>query len=333
MFFSFLKTLSGDETETVRIKFTGRLSLDEDVLGILESLRPAYKHRPKNKTVILDLSEVEFIYPSALLFFASVNEIMAKRGHAFEIEVESGSPVHDYLDYSGVCAGFEIPTFPKDGTRTIDPTTRVFKLQRGSIIPHSYQAAVALVDLFKASQPLSPLVEAATIDSIDEMLRNILQHSAYSEYLLLGQSYPQSGRIRFVIADNGCGIKEHVTRLPYKERHSRFRELVTKSMYSRMKSQPANVAIEQAARYEVSGTNYSKNSGAGLHFLIHNLSVPTNGTVCIFSDNGFVRWQAGEITQSTQTPIRFPGTLVSVTINCDQTKILKYSGEQLEKLK
>lgn len=330
MLFSFFKaTLASVETEKVNIRFEGRVSIDSVQSEFFEKLKVANRRSSREKTVIVDLSEAEFIYPSAVLLFASLAKQFEKQGRSIEFDVKTGSQIHEYFDYCGACAAFNIPSFPSNSVRTLDSKVNVFRVNRGSEISHSYNMALKLVDLIKDIQPLSGKVEADLIDSIDEVLKNIIQHSQFSEFMLLGQVYPTSSRIRFVVADDGIGIKQHITKKPYKKTHKRFQELVSKSRYSKMKSNAANLSIEEAAKYEVSGTDYQKNSGAGLNFLLKDLAVPTSGSVVIFSDNGYVRWAGGEIVESIQTPFWFPGTMISVTINCDPNSMLENSSAKL----
>lgn len=308
---------------------SGRIGLDQSPDPVLSNFSTVLKDGTGINDVIVDLTHCEFIYPSMLIFLLSMRDLLEKRGVGFKLALQEGSPVHEYLLFCGFSKFFEMPEFPAETPKSIDPKSEVYAFQEGSSLGDTYKIAQDIIDLLKSQQPLSPQVESTAIDSIYEILRNVAQHSGYSRYLILGQSYPKSKRIRFVIHDNGIGIKAHITQKPYEQTHPYFRKVVSEDLYEELKMRPANLAIEEAAKYMVSGTDYVNNSGAGLDFLINKLTVPTNGIVSILSGDGYVKWVAGKITESRSIGYYSPGTLVSVTINCNSGSILKYKREEV----
>lgn len=312
----------------VTVVFMGRLNIDEDIQEVFEKVIPIFQKPDSLEKVVLDLTAVDFIYPSTLLLFLGLREILIEKNVSFEITLVEGSKIHEYLLYCGFGDYFQLPAFPETVSRTMNGEKDVYKLELIDQLGDTFRRGENLVDMLKIRQPLSPQVEADIIDSVDEMLNNIAQHSGYSKCIILGQSYPSSKRIRFALYDNGMGIKSHITRLNYSDCHPVFKRLVTENMYLKMKHEAANVAIEQAARYSVSGTNYTRNSGAGLDFLI-KFSIPTTGTVSIISEDGMVKWKAGQMVESKVLPFPVRGTLVSATINCDADSLIAYDREVL----
>ena len=307
----------------------GRISVEEEPEHLFSIFKPLLVERANFKTITIDLSDAEFIYPSALILLIGIREMLGERQISFNFKIRGGGAVHEYLTYCGFGDFFnQLPAFPLNVAKTMQESD-VYRLQIGNMLGITNIVAEQLVDLLKKKQILSAKVEADTIDSIDEILRNIKQHSKYSKYILLGQAYSNSRRLRFTIYDNGLGIKEHLTKELYSSRHSIFRQLISEELYKQMKSSPANLAIEVAARYQVSATNYLENSGAGLDFLIRNLSVPTNGIISILSGDGYVQWVQGQKVKSIQVPFKFSGTLVSVAIDCVPGSRLVYKDETI----
>jgi hypothetical protein len=322
---SVKKSLFG---KIIEIKLPGRVNIDSDPNWFFDQFRTFFETPTTEiSEVIIDLTEAEFIYPSAIIFLLSLRENFKDDQFDLKFSIINGSPVHEYLLFAGVDQYVKIPPFPENTAKVIQPASRVFKLRSGNELGDTYALAITVVDMLKEQQNLSLMVEATTIDSVEEILRNIKQHSEFSNFLLLGQYYPISNRIRFSLYDDGIGIKAHVTRRDYAQTHPAFRDQVSPETFDRMRSESANLAIEQAARKMVSGSDYVNNSGAGLDFLISDLSVPTDGTVSILSEDGFVLWVKGKITKSVALPFKVVGTTVSWTINCTPGTILQYSSE------
>ena len=178
--------------------------------------------------------------------------------------------------------------------------------------------AIELVDLLKSEQDMSSQVEQEIIESIEEILCNISQHSGCSQHFLLGQAYPTSNRIRFVFYDNGIGIKNHIIEGGYNSRHSNFKKQVSQDIFNDIVNSPSNLAIEVASRDFVSATDYTQNSGAGINYLIEKLLPISEGKLTILSGNGIVAWRNGrKISCDMKIPYRLQGTLVSLTLNCE----------------
>ena len=172
---------------------------------------------------------------------------------------------------------------------------------------------------------MSSSVETEIISSIEEILNNILQHSRYKDFFLMGQVYPKSNRIRFVFYDNGMGIKNHMVRNDYDSMHGMFKKNVSEEKFEKIKTNPANLAIELAAKNYISATNYEENSGAGINFLIEELLPVSNGKMCILSEDGIIIWDGRDQTVTYNGAIGYGllGTLVSLTLDCDPgTKIV-----------
>lgn len=324
-----VKATVGKEIE---ISLEGRVDFDRNSRTFFDKFANFFNTAPVLiSDLIIDLTKVEFLYPSALLFILSLREYAINHDIGFAVTVEEGSPIHEYLIYVGCSQYFEIHPWPLDKPRTIDSkVSPLYGLDAGVQVTDPGKKARRIVELLEAKQTLSIRVESKAIDSVEEILRNTQQHSSSRNYRLLGQVFPTSKRIRFAFYDDGVGIKSHITRLKYLDAHPLFRKEVSEPLFEEMRRATADVAIEVAARNYVSGTNYKENSGAGFNFLINELSKPTQGTVSILSANGYVRWESGVIVEKIGLPYAIPGTMVSWTVNFTPDTILAYKSEMGE---
>lgn len=329
MVIKWFKGIKDYFAETERIVFDGRVNLLENTTDFIKKIECIFQKDSKNKNFVIDLTNATFVYPNVLLLFIAIKESVTN-DKIFELEIQEGSDVHEYLEYAGFCEKFDLDPFPNSQPKKLSQSSHVFKLEEGAQIGNYSKKACELVDFLKQSQDMSELVEAEVISSIEEILRNILQHSNCSKSYLIGQAYPTSKRIRFAFFDNGIGIKAHMTRNPYDNMHKVFKQHVSEQQYSRIKQDPANLAIVEAAKYGVSATNYQENSGAGLNFLINDLSKVSNGTVTIISEDGIVIWKEGNESPFLQAklPFKIRGTMVSLDLNCHPEAKLVYNYEK-----
>ena len=302
------------------INLDGRLSFTDNPEAFLHKFKKVIPSSNRGREIKIDLSNTKFIYPEALMFFICLKETIRKK-KLLKICLEKGSQVHEYFDYAGFCTQFDVRKFPAHQQKTL--TGCIFPLEVGQGSPRINYKATELVDFLKTKQDMSSVVEMEIIASIEEILNNILQHSEYTKYFLFGQAYPTSNRIRFVFYDNGMGIKSHIIKDGYDSKHKMFKEEVSKDCFEKIVANPANFAIETASKNFISATNYDKNSGAGINYLIEELLPISNGSLTILSEDGIVVWNKGRtITHNTCLPYRIKGTLISLTLDCEQGKTL-----------
>lgn len=291
--------------------------------------RPLFERKPKSKNFVIDLRKVSFIYPNVLFFLIALRETFKDKSVRFAVEVSDGGDCYEYLDYAGFCKEFGITPFPEDADRKLVMDANVFHLENITSLTNYSLKSVELVDFLKRSQDMSAQVETEVIASIEEVLRNILQHSSSDKSFLIGQTYPTSGRVRFVFYDNGLGIKRHMTQAPYDDMHPVFKKHVARDKYQAIKDSASNLAIVEASRYGVSATNYNDNSGAGLNFLIKDLCSVSNGVVTIISEDGIVIWKGGSSIPfyNNSLPYKIKGTLVSLDLDCHSGTRLVHKNE------
>lgn len=147
---------------------------------------------------------------------------------------------------------------------------------------------------------------------LSELLRNIKQHSRYSNFMLLGQSYPEKKMIKLAIYDDGEGIRQNITKIKYNKRHNMFKKIVSSQEYKTARNSDST-AIELAAKECVSGTNYKNNGGYGLHFITREIHANNIGKTVIISNDGLVSWNESGLIEKKDLFTGIRGTLISIT--------------------
>ncbi|XGC81060.1 hypothetical protein ACES2L_01025 [Bdellovibrio bacteriovorus] len=321
--------LTGDSSEEdhYTLKLEGRLNIEPGSDDFLSKFEPILAQNCTYKQITIDLTDVSFIYPAVIFFLLGIKTQLENKKIGFNVVVNDKSELAYYLQHCGLGNVFpEINEIEIDKSQQLNKRD-VMEIKWLSTLADTQGTAIQIVDWFISKQMMSINVEANVIDSIEEILRNIKQHSGFSNYGYVGQAFPKSNRIRLAFYDNGVGIKKHLTKKPYKETHKRFQELISPTVFKGIKTLPSNFAIEKASIYEVSGTNYNDNSGAGIDFILRTLSPSTNGIVSIISGDGYVSWKKGEMCKSYALPFKLAGTLVAICIDVVPNSILKYKAE------
>ena len=311
------------------VPLEGRLDLERSPKELFTRLGELHALLNSNQVeqAIIDLRGCEFIYPAVVLLLLGFRESLGVNPPALALRLKKGTEVHEFLDSIHIGKYLEFPGLPESYEKKFTDPKLVSPLTEISEIGDTEQLARSLFELFRGWQAMTPAVAGRTVDSFAEILRNVKQHSSANCLRVLGQAYPLSKNLRFCFYDNGMGIKAHMTRRPYLETHAVFRSEVSENKFREIQECPANIAIEEAARYMVSATDYEENSGAGLEFLIRELSLPMDGKVFIISQDGYVRWEKGVKVDSFSLPFTFKGTLVSVTVHTDPGTKLAFRSE------
>ena len=307
-------------TNRNEINLAQRVSLDVEDESFTSLFKQIFEEsKDEHYSYKINLTNSKFIYPSALIFLLALQESLKNQNVGLELQFQEGSPIHEYLVYCGISNYFDILDLPKNLPKTISANeSNIYQIESGEQLIDTYCKSTKLVDMFKEQQDISFGVESELIDSIDEVLRNIKQHSGFTKYYLLAQLYPASHRIRYVFYDNGMGIKSHLTRNGYDSLPNFVKEKLKKQDYDKIAKEPANLAIKEASKYLITGTdNKEQNSGAGIDFLLNNLLPATRGTVTILSEDGLVQWENGgkNITKDFYLGYKIRGTLVSIVVN------------------
>lgn len=305
---------------TIKIRLEGRVCLETNPEKFFSLFQELFSICHRNvplrvgksaRKVIIDLTKAEFIYPSALLFLVSLPQSLHPEVE-LTFEVKEKGLVHEYLCNCGFGHIFKIPELPSE-FRKLVPKGEVIEMESGTHVADEEAKARSFLDMVNKNNQMTTFFRNRSEESVSEILKNVKDHSRCTVFYLLGQGYPTSKNARFVVYDNGIGIKRHMTLLPYSKQHKYFQQKVSAADHKRIRESASNVAIEIASIYGVSATKYVHNSGAGLDFLINDFSKTTQGSVSILSGDGYVCWSAGKKVTSIPIPYEIHGTLVSIT--------------------
>jgi hypothetical protein len=299
------------KTDSV-VVLSGRISLEENTQELIDIFEKIMTNDlDVGKGIEINLCNVDFIYPSALMFIIAIGRTLGESA-SVSITCRNKSTIHEYLIYCGFNKFYAMPPLP-NGFRPLLKEGEVLKFDNGGVISNSQQKAEWFVDQVSTLFKIQTQIETTTIDSIEEILRNVKQHSSCQNWYGLGQAYPTSGSVRFVVYDDGKGIKSHIISGKYSKKHKVFQSMISSDEYRLMRKNKANYAIEKAAIKCVSGTQYLDNSGAGLNFLVEDFSKLVDGSVSVLSEDGFIMWKNGNIALNRELPFKVKGTMVSLT--------------------
>lgn len=277
----------------------------------LQQFRPVFDSK-KKRQITIDLTKVKSIDLEGIALLFAVKETVLRDDCSVKVNVAKGSLVHEYLVTYGLDSYFDIPAFPEMATRQLDSNTNVFKAIYRSSIDNPSKIAAEIGDYLISKSALVREFEPNFTDSMDELLRNIDQHSGCSNFVLIVQVMPEHSAIKLVIYDNGVGIREHLTKVPYEARPAIFKKIIKKDLYEKMKESP-RTAIKWALEECVSGTDYTRNGGAGLNFL--KAEIGPRGAITVISENGYVSVTGGQEPNAVKLPAILRGTLIFITMH------------------
>jgi anti-sigma regulatory factor (Ser/Thr protein kinase) len=154
---------------------------------------------------------------------------------------------------------------------------------------------------------ISELLTNAIVSKVWELYANAFEHGkSLVGVFICGQHYPQDQSLKLTFIDFGVGIPVNVRT---------FLNDPTMSDAQAMKW--AFVSGHTTVRDEIG-------RGLGLH-LIREFIKANSGHMEIYSHNGCVRIEKGQDTYSL-FPVFFPGTIINITLICDE-KYYKFSTE------
>lgn len=300
------------------ITLSGWVSLERNSAELIEEFERIFRYAKSKaksssnkKAVIIDLCNVEFLYPCALIFILAFAETL-KKDVSVRFKLQLNGHIHEFLWRAGFGNIFNLAQFPQE-FRSHFKEGKVLSLETGSEIVNTRGKGEWFADRLSEVRPLGITLDAQTISAIDEILKNVRQHSKFTTWFGIGQAYPTSRRVRLAFYDNGQGIKSHIAKLKYSKQHIAFRSEISRQDYLKMQKTPANFAIKKAAIECVSGTDYKDNSGAGLDFLVNKFAREPDDLVTILSEDGLVIWKQGKIICDLALPFSIQGTIVALT--------------------
>lgn len=168
-------------------------------------LRPAGDHGP----VRIDLTGLKFIDPAGLVSLAVIAERAMLQRRSVHFHKPAGGDVANYLTRMRLgeqLAGLDVVhDLPHVRERRLGH--RLVELRRFDGEAGLDTVAAALVQTYVNDHPelIQPLYAA-----LDEMARNVLEHSTRSHGYVALQRYDNRGEISFAVGDSGIGLRERL---------------------------------------------------------------------------------------------------------------------------
>ncbi len=235
----------------------------------------------------VDLSDCQFLGPSAVVTLCGLRRSFDERGTSLTIRPPKLTRLLNYCQYSGLLADFSLGPEPQDHPESVTTPVRVFR----DSIPTGAIEEVAL--LAKRTMQLSQVAEHDLNLVLSELIQNVLDHSK-SPFggLVSARAYRDQRDVRVAVADFGVGIR--------------------RSLAPRVAAPNDKEAIRLALREEVSGKTSGRNLGLGLSHL-HAIVRLTKGRMVIYSYGGFLRYENDHDAFVSAKP-GYPGTIAFVRL-------------------
>ena len=287
--FNLSRVLPSSKRPTVSVVLTDN-DWNLDIKSFLNKIYSSLSDEGAAATNI-ELSGVDSVSPFHLLLLFAMKNIYEKKGVPLALIIKEEADFYKFMLETGIAKAFGcLPHGKKSTSRGIGSqhqlsivNSTVF-LTGKTISSYSSMAESAVRDLLNHYD-----VKYNIIDALDEILRNVGQHSGFKDFYLITHLDKDNKLFKFAVYDDGIGIRTHLSKKPYDEMHPIFRKQVSRTAYNEMTNSHKK-SIELAIIDGISGTDYSVNSGAGLNFLLNEVCACC-GTVFLYSGNGFLEWK------------------------------------------
>ena len=278
------------------ITLGNELSL-EDAPILLARLEPIWEMLPSLREVDLDLSDVTFIWPSALTLLATTILRLRQEGIAVRITRPRSDKVDTYLNridfYSLAGLDAEYPWVRHDASGRFREVVQVQTEQEGESV------AQEVLEILRRNVEGVENIYAALQYAFLEVVNNVFHHAhSPTHAVLCAQSYPSLRRVELVVVDTGRGIPASLRDNP--KLRGRFHT--------------AAEAIHLAVQPRITGRP-EHNTGEGLFFTIE-LIKSNGGDACIHSRDGLLRVRNGAV-EVEEGPL-WPGTWVGLRFRTDR---------------
>lgn len=259
--------------------------------------------------IIFDSSNVSFIYPIGIITLAGLGMYLAKyRQKNIQIKLPKDVEVKNYLietkfmELAGIKDIKLEESIAHNGSLML-PLKQLFRTDGYS--------CDKLLSLINKGVEMSPSVRSNLFESIMEMQANVMEHSETKDgYFMIGQSYPETKRVRVSILDLGIGIKTHLMRsgLKFEQNNDSF-------------------IIVKAFEEGISGTG-DTGRGIGLSVLKEFID-KCEGSLVVISNKGFFIRAGKKIVIQRDLSFDFPGTLIDITVNAQPGRKFFMKGEEI----
>ncbi len=236
----------------------------------------------------LDLRDVTFLQPFAVVYLGMVLRYHNSRGNFFDIDLPENKKVCDYLSRHNFYKRFNFnhQVINEQNLRRIEKSSSLNDIL--DITPDSYLGDEVSRRVFELLHDNRVQIETSVVsEHIAEVVDNFSNHARERLGAFLVQYFPNAKSFRVAIGDTGVGIKGSLSE------NLRFRYLQTKE---------ASVALTEAFKPLVSRRS---EGGTGLSDL-RDYIIASKGYLYCSSDDGYYMIQEGRISTG-KMPFNLPG--------------------------
>jgi hypothetical protein len=290
----------------VTVKFCGRVGfgLHADTVHLLNCIRKMYEVTYKGN-LELDFTDVDFIYPSAINVIVIAGQYLINKNNCF---IRNMYPKNEEVKGFLIESGFA-DVVGVSSQKTSKNNDQTFKIAQFNWANND--EIDRLISVIETELCISLDAKNRVHENFAELINNVSDHSQ-SQFgcYVIGQAFPQTGRIRYCIGDAGIGIKTHLSK-----------------KYPEYNSWLSCDVIAKATEYGVTGSTNNMNSGIGLAEMKELVHI-CGGSFMILSEDGLYEEiitenDAGQeklVINKTTLDFSFQGTFVDIILQSDPTK-------------
>ena len=253
----------------------------------------------ESKSILLDFTKVSFIPPNLLsIIGACVDNKIAKNKERISL-LNLNAKIKRIMQKNGFNRYFTWEDIDDTYNSTVD--YKVFKANTEQLV--EFEKYLQLNIFSRKELPImDEAFKTEIIDNFLEIFNNVIDHAHSENVYACGQYFPRSANLTFTIVDIGKTINENVVEY-FRNSEKEFNENSLKW------------AIKLGNSTKVNSAPGGLGLGVILEFLRSN-----NGSFDLLSDNEFYSLNRKN-ERFTVLNKKFPGTIVTVTINLSDNSI------------
>ena len=280
----------------LRTVLVGELSMHK-VPQVVSRLAPVWDPFIGSPNLRLDLSQVTFVWPSAITLLTTAIIRLLQEGFSIHITRPESTDVDEYLNridfYDLAGMDVDYPWQRRSASGRFREVVQVRSEEEGEEV---VREVMAILD--RNMESVAGVYDAVQ-HSFLEMVNNVFHHAQSPTHAIIcAQSYPWLRCVELAVADSGRGIPASLGQNPkLSERFAGAAEAIALAAEPRTTGRPEH------------------NSGEGLFFSLEFVR-NNGGQACVHSQDGALWVQKGK-TEARRTSF-WPGTWVSFRFRTEQ---------------
>jgi hypothetical protein len=252
--------------------------------------------RVADERPLIDLSDVSFFEPFALIYLGMFLRHFNARGKSFRVRPPVSSAAKGYLARQNFWQrfNFDPATIKQSVLRRFDSSTSlndIVDVERRLGIEEEIAHRVREIVAHSRARLDLELLE----ETVAELVDNFRRHSRGPLAALATQWYPRIGELNIAVGDCGVGIRT---------------SLSSNARYASLRKLPHYDAIRKAVQPGVSRTH---EAGFGLSTVLDNVE-STRGRIFLASGNGYVRKYGKSVARYGTMPFDLSGVQINIVI-------------------